>query len=242
MSIRTKAIRGAIAAAAVVFLTSRACAGSAEALVDVDVELVLAADRSASMSRLMLVRQRNGFAASFQSNDLRKMVQSGLLGRIAVVYVEWSDATDQEVMVPWTLLESDEDFERFAGAINAIEIASPSRETAIGAALLHAQDLLDTNKYVGKRQVIDLSGNGRNSDGPPVHVALQELNSVSTTVNALVLPQEDFQLGIDLSVVDYFWQEVVSGPGGFAIAVGPDMSFLEAIHRKLTLELAWIAE
>jgi len=242
MSIRTKTIRGAIAAAGVVFLTSLAFADPTDAQIDVDVELVLAADRSASMSRLMIVRQRNGFAEAFRSDGLRRVVKSGRLGRIAVVYVEWSDATDQEVVIPWTMLEADEDFERFAAAIDAIEIASPRRETAIGAALLHAQSLLDTNKYVGERQVIDLSGNGRNSDGPPVHVALQELNPFRTTVNALVLPQEDFYLRIDLAVVDYFWQEVVSGPGGFAIAVRPDIGFLEAIHRKLALELAWRAE
>ena len=242
MSIGIKAILGAISVAGVVFLNSQASAELGNAPVVVDLELVLAADRSASMSRLMLVRQRAGFAEAFRSKNLRGIAQSGPLGRIAVVYVEWSDATDQEVMVPWTLLESDEDFKRFASAIDKIEIAIPNRETAIGSALLHAQNLLMSNSYVGKRQVIDISGNGRNSDGPPVHGALQALSPFGITVNALVLPQENFQPRIDSSLLEYFWQEVVSGPGGFAIAVRPDIGFLDAIHRKLTLELAWTME
>lgn len=242
MYIKANMLTRALAAAGTVILTSFASAESIGEQIDVDLELVLAADRSASMSRLMLVRQRNGFAEAFRSEALRSKIQSGYLGRIAVVYVEWSDETDQKVVVPWTLLEADEDFGRFADAINAIEIAYPNCETAIGSALLHAQNLLNTNAFHGQRQVIDISGNGRNSDGPPVSEALQTLKTFGTTVNGLVLPEVDFPVDIDPALSDYFWREVVSGPGGFAITVQPGIGYDEAISRKLALEVAWIAE
>lgn len=239
MYISAQTILGAFAAAGMAFLTSLASAERGAEPIDVDLELVLAADRSASMSRLMLVRQRNGFAEAFRSEELRRTIQSGPLRRIAVVYVEWSDETDQEVVIPWTKLETLEDFEQFADAINGIVITYPNRETAIGAALLHAQGLLNSNSFNGRRQIIDLSGNGRNSDGPPIGEALQILDSFGTTVNGLVLPEEDFPVNVDHTLSDYFWREVVSGPGGFAVTVLPDIGYVESIIRKLVLEVAW---
>ena len=104
MSINANSWAGALIAAGMALLTSLASAEPAGDPIDVDLELVLAADRSASMSRLMLVRQRTGFAEAFQDARLRKMVNSGPLGRIAAVYVEWSDASDQHVVFDWNMV------------------------------------------------------------------------------------------------------------------------------------------
>lgn len=77
MSINANMLTSALAAVGTVILTSFASADSVGQKIDVDLELVLAADRSASMSRLMLVRQRNGFAKAFRSEALRRKIQSG---------------------------------------------------------------------------------------------------------------------------------------------------------------------
>ena len=206
--------------------------------VEVDMELVLAADRSASMSRLMVVKQRKGFAAAFRNERLQQTIRSGPLGRIAVVYFEWSDRSDQTIKVPWTLIETPDDFERFAAALDDLEIGHPNRETAIGAALLFSQKLLDSNSYTAPRQVIDVSSNGRNSDGPTPSDALAILGPHGTTINGLVLPAADDTRNADSALEDYFWREVIGGPGAFAISVHPRRQFERAILRKLVLEVA----
>ena len=207
-------------------------------LVEVDLELVLAADQSASMTRLMLLKQRSGFSKAFRDQHLQRAIKSGPLGKIAVIYFDWSDQNNQKIVVPWTLLETTEEIERFADAINNAEIGRPNGETSIGAAMLFSQQLLDRNQYTSYRKTVDISGNGRNSEGPSVVDALRLLRSNGTTVNGLVLPENDYGKN-ESSLKEYFWREVVAGPGAFAITVEPEHGFSEAILRKLTLEVAW---
>ena len=144
-------------------------------------------------------------------------------------------------MVPWTKLESLEDFVRFAGAVSEVPIGRLNRETAIGAALLHSQNLLNSNAFNGRRKVIDISSNGRNSDGPPIREVLRTLDFYGTTVNGLVLPEGYFLAEANDSLTDYFWREVVAGPGGFAITVVPRQGYDDAILRKLLLEIASVS-
>ncbi|MEL6920932.1 MAG: DUF1194 domain-containing protein [Pseudomonadota bacterium] len=81
---------------------SGALAGSpARANEQVDVELVLAVDVSGSMSRHELQIQREGYVAAFRSREVIDAVESGLIGAIAVTYVEWARDDLQRNVVPW---------------------------------------------------------------------------------------------------------------------------------------------
>ncbi|EIM30796.1 Protein of unknown function (DUF1194) [Microvirga lotononidis] len=70
----------------------------------VDLALVLAVDVSFSMEPDEQDLQRHGFAEAVQSPEVHRAIRQGVLGRIAVVYVEWSGAFDQEIIVPWTVI------------------------------------------------------------------------------------------------------------------------------------------
>lgn len=210
-------------------------------VVEVDLELVLAADRSASMIGLQSVGQRRGFAAAFRNERLYRAIGSGPLGRIAVVYVEWSDQIDQQVTVPWTLIETREDMARFADALEDMERTRPSGETSISGVMYFAQQLIDKNQYNSYRNVIDISSNGRNSDGRPVEEALKALVTRGTTVNGLILSDDyskNAKIG-DGELREYFEREVIGGPGAFVISVGRRREFSDAILRKLVMEIAW---
>ena len=61
----------------------------------VDLALVLAVDVSFSMEPDEQELQRHGFVEAFQSSEVHQAIRRGVLGRIAVVYVEWSGAFDQ---------------------------------------------------------------------------------------------------------------------------------------------------
>ncbi len=78
---------------------------AAQAEQKLDLALVLAVDVSSSMTKEEQELQRLGFIEAFQSPSVHKAIAKGSLGRIAVVYVEWSGADDQIVLVPWTGIE-----------------------------------------------------------------------------------------------------------------------------------------
>ena len=77
----------------------------AQAETEVDLALVLAVDVSLSMEPDEQELQRQGFVEAFRSPEVHEAIGKGMLGRIAVVYVEWAGAGYQQVVVPWTVIE-----------------------------------------------------------------------------------------------------------------------------------------
>lgn len=216
---------------------------------DVDLELVLAADVSGSVTTGLVEAQRRGFADAFRDAGLRRAMRSGPTGRIAVVYVEWAGAEAQRVVVPWTVMSDTRDVEEFAQALEGAETAPPGGETSISGALDFARALIETNGIDGLRRVIDLASNGTNSDGPALTAARAGLWDEAITVNGLILPGRSYEetgpygtifAGYDGPLDGYFEREVIGGPGAFVVAVDPERGFRDAIRRKLVLEVAWV--
>lgn len=217
--------------------------------VRVDLELVLAADASGSVSTDLLRAQRTGFADAFRDPSLLRAILSGPHRRIAVAYLEWSDPRSQRIVVPWTLLEDPRDSAAFASELERAEMSPPGGETSISGAIGFARHLIDSNAYDGLRQVIDLASNGRNSAGPPMAAATAGLWEDGTTVNGLVLPGGGYEMHgpygmlfkpFDGPLERYFETEVIGGSGAFVQAVDPARGFQAAILRKLVLEVAWV--
>src|SRR5688572_13755923 len=71
----------------------------------VDLELVLAVDVSRSMDPAEQVLQRDGYVAGLQHPEVLAAIRAGMLGKIAVTYVEWAGASSQQVIAPWALIE-----------------------------------------------------------------------------------------------------------------------------------------
>ena len=73
----------------------------AQAQSEVDLALVLAVDISNSMDLKEQELQRQGFVEAFRSPLVHKAISSGMLGRIAVVYLEWAGSPIRYITVPW---------------------------------------------------------------------------------------------------------------------------------------------
>ena len=217
-------------------------------LEEVDLELILAADVSGSVSPELRRAQRLGFAEAFRDPDLQHALKSGPLGTVAVVYFEWAGADQQRVVVPWTLLSSGEEIAAFAERLTRAENDPKSGETSISGAMLFAGRLVESNRYEGLRKVVDIASNGTNSDGPPVKAGLGALRASGAIVNALLLPGRTFAdegpyarlFRADDEPLDaYFRKHVIGGPGSFVMSVDPETGFADAILRKLVMEVAW---
>ncbi len=219
-------------------LVALPCPASAQS-VEVDVELFLAVDVSRSMSQEEHEIQRRGYAEALLSRDVMEAVRDGLLGRIALTYVEWAGEGAQRVVVPWQVLETAQDAEAIAARILAHDGAG-LRRTSISDALAYAAGDFDDNGFDGLRRVIDVSGDGPNNHGGPVEAARDEAIAAGFIINGLPLLTQDLlseMWGIpDLDV--YYENCVIGGPGAFVLPVRSWAEFSQAVKRKLVLEIA----
>jgi hypothetical protein len=222
---------------AVLCLAAAALPVSAETL-EVDVELLLAVDVSRSMSEAELELQRRGYAAALRSPAVIEAIENGLIGQVAVSYVEWAGENSQTVVIDWTLISDAATAAAFADQLRGIP-SPPSRRTSISGVLEHARLSIQTNRYEGLRKVIDISGDGPNNEGAPVILARDRAVAQGIAINGLpLLTQERNTVPWDTEDLEaYYRQCVIGGPASFVIAVESWDAFAEAVRRKLVLEL-----
>lgn len=205
--------------------------------VEVDLELVLMVDVSRSMTERELEIQRRGYATALRSDAVFAAIQTGLLQRIALTYVEW--AGTQEVVVDWSLIATQDDLKAFADQLT-VQFDPAFRRTAISEALIFGLRSLDTNDFDSFRRVIDVSGDGPNNQGRPVLVARDRVLSNGIIINGLpLMTDEGLGQQWNLERLDIYYQTcVIGGPGAFVIPVYDWDDFADAVRRKLVLEIA----
>jgi len=209
---------------------------------EVDLELVLAVDVSRSMSPADLTIQREGYAAALTSPDVIRAIGAGFLGRIALTYIEWSGSGWQRIVVDWTLIETAEDAEAVADTI-LFGTGGTLRRTSISEGLLFARDRLAASPFSALRQVIDISGDGPNNQGPPVTEARDAVVAAGITINGLPLMRRDAPGEVwSIDRLDLYYRDcVIGGPGAFVVPVETWDGFPEAVRRKLVLEISGLA-
>lgn len=207
--------------------------------IEVDVELLLLVDVSRSMSSNELEIQRRGYAESLISPEVLKAINGGMIGHVAIAYVEWAGAYSQRVVQDWAIIRSEQDAQAFARAI-AMNPGQGMRRTSISAALTSGAGYFYKNGFTGLRRVIDVSGDGPNNDGRPVALARDAVVAQGITINGLPLMTRD-GLGGRWSIenLDAYYRDcVVGGPGAFVVPVLEWSEFAAAVRKKLVLEIA----
>ncbi len=207
--------------------------------VEVDLELFLAVDVSRSMNPDELDIQRRGYAAALTSPDVIKAISGGMLGRVALTYVEWAGNRSQRIIVPWTLVRTKAEAAAIADQIVGFSENS-LRRTSISGAIDFALRDFEGNGFQGLRRVIDISGDGPNNQGRPVLEARQDALDRRITINGLPLMTQDALSALwGIPDLDAYYQNcVVGGAGSFMIAVQGWSQFPDAVRRKLVLEIA----
>jgi hypothetical protein len=207
----------------------------------VDLELVFLADSSGSIDSAETAFQREGHAAALTHPDVLSAIRQGILGRIAVTYVEWGNAANQDVVVPWTVIDGPESARAFAAKL----VAAPRRAygyNAIGSALEAGRQLINSNAFEGQRRVIDLSGDSANSwDGIPIETARQAALADGIVINGLPILCRESNCGgrpVGYDLEKAFEDRIIAGPGAFVITAENRENFEMAVRRKLILEIA----
>lgn len=210
------------------------------ASMEVDVELVLAVDVSRSMDSDEIRLQREGYKAAFQHPNVLRAIRSGLHGRIAVTYIEWADSGRAKVTVPWMIIDSQSSAARFSNTLSQAELLR-MRRTSIGDALVFAAAQFDINSFSGARRVIDISGDGRNNSGVSLSTARHLVISRGITINGLPILLKkslSYSTGKNSQIDVYYEDCVIGGPGAFIVPVKALDEFIDAIRKKIILEVA----
>jgi len=203
---------------------------------DTDLELVLLADASGSIDSREIAFQRQGYAEAITDPDVLAAIANTAYGSIAVTYVEW--AANQAVVADWTLIDGPEAAQAFAAELTDKPRQAYGRN-AIGAALLEALRLMDSNDFDGWRRVIDFSGDSAsNFSGPSIADARAEVLAAGVTINALPIlrPNDPGRAHGGLEAI--YERDIIGGPGSFVVTAETRASFAEAVRRKLILEIS----
>lgn len=199
----------------------------------VDLELILMADGSGSVDDEEFILQRHGYAKALRDPAIIRAIKGGILGRIALSYVEWSGPDLKVPIVNWTMIRNEADIEAVAKALEDHPRELYGGGTAVGDAIVYGADSILGNVYDGTRRVIDISGDGPDRNGMDAADGRAYAMAKRVTVNGLpILAFEGDGLA------DFFRDNVIGGPGAFYIAARGFKDFFRAVRRKLILEIA----
>ncbi len=211
---------------------------------EVDLELVLAMDASGSISEKEYLLQLRGTAAAFRDIEIIEAIQSGPTGKISVALMLWSDAAFPKEKSQWFVLEGQQSIANFASYIEGFNINEDDTVvlgggggTGIGSGVREALAMIASNDYEGLRKVVDVSGDGIETEfefskGTMIRDAKLLATLQNVTINGLPI------LGGDYPNLDkYYYREVISGPGSFIVVAKNFDDFGRAIRKKLLREI-----
>ena len=209
----------------------------------VDLLLVLAADVSRSVDAEKFKLQRDGYASAITDPRVVRLMAAGPTGKIALCFVEWSNAGAAASMVPWATIGNQAEADDFTAKLTAAPRLFMDR-TSISTGIDFSMDQLAKAPFGAERRVIDVSGDGTHNAGRMVTSARDDAVNTGVTINGIAIlsavplafnPSHTHPPG---GLLKYYEDHVIGGPGAFAIAAEGFQDFGQAIVQKLIKEVA----
>jgi hypothetical protein len=203
---------------------------------EVDLELVIATDVSGSIDNREAYLQRKGVSDAFRSREVVNAIRTGSLGRIGVVYVDFSSRFYNRVIVDWRVIASERDATEFADLLLRVPVTR-GQGTSLSDAIEFGMELLEKNALTAVKRTIDISGDGPNNRGRPITEVRAEALAAGITINGLpIIDPYGFDQSVNLD--QYFAGCVIGGPGAFIQVANGFEDFARAMRRKLVLEIS----
>jgi hypothetical protein len=189
--------------------------------------MVLAVDGSASVTYEEFGLIAGGMAAALRD----PAVIAGLAGTSILALLLWSGTGQQDIITPWTRIATAADLAAFADGVDNMPRTVRAGATAIGEALLASLTLLAAVPAVPKRNIVNVIGDGRSNDGIAPGPIRDRMVAGGITINGLCILHEEPDL------LASYTDEVIGGPGSFAVTCRAYADFAEAMRQKLTREV-----
>lgn len=200
-----------------------------------DVALVLAIDVSGSVDEARFKLQREGIAASLESEAFAAALSSGIHQTVEIAVLEWAE--EQQTILPWTILHGRDDISAAANQLRRVPRSSVHVLTDPAGGIAAADRLFAAVPLPAGRRVIDVSGDGKQNSGEVPAASTRDLAvSQGVTVNGLPITSGD-----EPHVDEWYRANVIGGPGAFLVVADGYQAFADAVRQKLTLEVAGVA-
>jgi Ca-activated chloride channel homolog len=193
----------------------------------VELAMVLAVDGSASVTYDEFGLIAGGMAAALRD----PAVAEGLIGNSVLSLLLWSGSGQQDIITGWTPIGSAADLATFADSVDNMPRTVKAGATAIGEALLASLTLLARVPAIPNRNIVDVIGDGRSNEGIAPGPIRDRMAAAGITINGLCILHEEPDL------LAFYTDEVIGGPGAFAVICREYKDFAEAMRQKLTREI-----
>jgi len=173
-------------------------------------------------------------------------IRGGATGTIAICFVEWSGAGEQNVVADWTVIRDAASAKAFSEKLAAAPRSFWGR-TAISAGIDHAVGMLAESGYNASRRTIDVCGDGTNNAGREVSASRDDAIAAGITINGLAIINEHpvswtfAHVQPPGGLPEWYRQNVIGGPGAFLRVVEDFRSFADAMTNKLVSEIVTLA-
>jgi hypothetical protein len=193
----------------------------------VELAMVLAVDGSASVTYDEFGLIAGGMAAALRDPT----VAAGLTGKSVLSLLLWSGAGQRDIITDWTQIITSADLAAFADSVDNMPRTVKAGNTAIGEALLASLTLLAHVPAIPKRNIVNVIGDGRSNDGIAPGPIRDRMAAADITINGLCILHEEPDL------LTSYTEQVIGGPGAFAVTCRDYKDFTEAMRQKLTREI-----
>jgi hypothetical protein len=199
-----------------------------------DLEIVLAVDGSSSVDLGEYALQLRGIASAFRDSEVQSAIGDGPVGRIAVNLLVWAQPGYDKLTTGWHVVATAEEAEAFADKVEKL----PRRQfggTGLGEGIERSLAELAGNGFTATRQVIDVSGDGRETwfaVATQLPVARRWARQQNVVINGLAITNEDPTL------LAYYDEDLRTGPGSFALEARNFKDFADAMKIKLLREIS----
>lgn len=193
-----------------------------------DLALILAIDVSGSVDETEYRIQTRGLAEALRDGIVSEAL---VVAEAQVAVIQWTGKKRQAVSIPWREIRSFDDLEALATQVDTMPRKWRNFATAIGEALELSLETFASGPTC-RRRVVDVSGDGRSNEGVRPDDTKPDLEAAGVTVNALVIE------GSEPDLTSYFREQVISGPGAFALSANGYEDYPNRIRTKLRRETA----
>jgi len=238
MSVSRSGLVHSVVALALSFPFTPVC--EAEGMEPVDAAIVLAVDISSSIDPEQADRQRHGHVEALRSREVQSAIRRGAIGCIAIAYVEWSSVGQLRTVMPWKRICGRDEALGAAALLSGSGAAGAERRghgrTSLSYAIEASSLMLDNFPGKAGSKIVDISAYGTNNDGLPVAQARLRVLDKGQVINAIAVSRAE--PGITDDLWTYFHDNVIAGPGSFAITPDGPEDYAKALRRKLVLEIS----
>lgn len=209
---------------------------------DTDLNIVVAFDRSESVTTVEATAQIEGLIYALAHPRLIAAIEGGFSGRIGLSVITWSSFGHWDVLLPWTMVGGPTDVARIVPVLEqdhrdrATRPFGPQTDVAFG--LERATHMGRSAPFAAPWTALNIVSDGISNLGRVPMVDRDRALAEGMTVNALTFGRGSAERVLRR----YFERYVIGGPRAFVVSALSPEQFAQATLRKMLLEIALLAD